>query len=206
LTTAGAVAAVGITYAAGMLVHVVLLAAVLLVVGPQLIAGWLSLVAHNGEHWWPAVVAVGLCVCVGGALLARRQDALAHGRRAWSNARGLSNRPVGVLMLLGGSTAVTLLHGVTLLAVLRGIGVGGPTLPLIGAYLVASCLAALLPVPGGLGSFDFCLGLSLASAGVHAIALAGAVLCYRMLTSWLPVIPSAATFAYLVRRGALSPR
>jgi hypothetical protein len=78
--------------------------------------------------------------------------------------------------------------------VFRSVHVTAPALALLGAFLTAGLLAGLVPVPGGHGSFELALGLSLAAAGVPAASFVAGVLGYRLLTSWLPVVPAGIAF------------
>jgi uncharacterized membrane protein YbhN (UPF0104 family) len=70
-------------------------------------------------------------------------------------------------------------------------------------YLAASGAAALLPTPGGIGSLDAALGLALVTAGAPAEEAASAVLGYRLLTLWLPLLPGLLVLGVLVRRRTL---
>ncbi len=56
-------------------------------------------------------------------------------------------------------------------------------------YLLASGAVVLLPTPGGLGSLDAALMLTLTAAGVPGAAALSAVFGYRLLTAWLPLFP-----------------
>ncbi|MEU9151178.1 lysylphosphatidylglycerol synthase domain-containing protein [Streptomyces sp. NPDC048417] len=117
--------------------------------------------------------------------------------------RALHARPVRAAALWGGSLAFAGLHALVLIAVARAV-----ELPLSPArvallYLAASGAAALLPTPGGLGSLDAALALALTVSGTPAAAAASAVLGYRLLTVWLPLLPGLLVLGLLVRRRAL---
>jgi uncharacterized membrane protein YbhN (UPF0104 family) len=58
-------------------------------------------------------------------------------------------------------------------------------------------------MPAGLGSLDAALGLALVSAGASAVAATSAVLGYRLVTTWLPLVPGVLVLAVLVRRREL---
>ncbi|MEV0638265.1 lysylphosphatidylglycerol synthase domain-containing protein [Streptomyces sp. NPDC050619] len=151
---------------------------------------------------WAVVFATVLCV------------ALLLGMRWWSRCRpalaavladikAIHARPRRAAALWGGSLAFAALHALVLIAVTRAVA-----LPLAPArvallYLAASSAAVLLPTPGGLGSLDAALGLALASAGAPAAAAASAVLGYRLLTMWLPLVPGLLVLGVLIRRKAL---
>jgi uncharacterized membrane protein YbhN (UPF0104 family) len=66
--------------------------------------------------------------------------------------------------------------------------------------MAASIAAALIPTPGGLGSLDAALTVALVAAGAHASTATGAVLAYRLIAIWLPMLPSTLVLGVLVRR------
>ncbi|MEV5954768.1 lysylphosphatidylglycerol synthase domain-containing protein [Streptomyces sp. NPDC051987] len=105
--------------------------------------------------------------------------------------------------LWGGSVGFALLHAGVIVAVVHAIGLGLPTSGVVMAYLVASGAAALLPTPGGLGSLDAALALALTAAGAPGPEAVSAVLGYRLLTGWLPMVPGLLVLALLARRSAL---
>ena len=59
------------------------------------------------------------------------------------------------------------------------------------------------PSPGGFGSLDVALGLALVTAGATAVMATSAVLAFRILTVWLPLVPGVLVLAALVRRRVL---
>ncbi|MFI7439506.1 YbhN family protein [Nonomuraea indica] len=70
-------------------------------------------------------------------------------------------------------------------------------------YLTANAIGSAAPTPGGLGAVEASLTLGLTVAGLTPEVAASAVLLYRLLTFWLPVLPGWASFAYLQRHEAL---
>ncbi|MEJ3742622.1 lysylphosphatidylglycerol synthase domain-containing protein [Actinomycetes bacterium KLBMP 9797] len=101
------------------------------------------------------------------------------------------------LLLFGGSAAGPLLQAAAIVAVLHAIGRPRPTLDVFVAYLAASAAAALLPSPGSVGSLDITLGITLAGVGADPQTAVTAVVGYRLLVTWLPLLPSALALAYL---------
>lgn len=130
-----------------------------------------------------------------------------HCRRALgtvvADIRALHACPARAAALWGGSLAFAGLHALVLIAVTRAVGLPLAPLQVALLYLAASSAAALLPSPGGLGSLDAALALALTSAGTPAAAAASAVLGYRLLTVWLPLLPGLLVLGMLVRRKAL---
>jgi uncharacterized membrane protein YbhN (UPF0104 family) len=120
-----------------------------------------------------------------------------------ADVRALHARPHRAAALWGGSLAFTALHAVALIAVTQAVALPLPPARVALLYLAASSVAALLPTPGGLGSLDAALALALTATGAPAATAASAVLGYRLLTVWLPLIPGLLVLAVLVRRRAL---
>lgn len=123
--------------------------------------------------------------------------------RALADVRDVHRSPARAGALWGGSVAFALLHAGVIVAVVHAIGLGLPASRVVMAYLVASGAAALLPTPGGLGSLDAALALALTAAGAPGPAAVSAVLGYRLLTGWLPMVPGLLVLALLARRSVL---
>ncbi|MEU4580317.1 lysylphosphatidylglycerol synthase transmembrane domain-containing protein [Nonomuraea sp. ATR24] len=70
-------------------------------------------------------------------------------------------------------------------------------------YLTANAIGSAAPTPGGLGAVEISLTAGLSVAGVPPTLATSAVLLYRLLTFWLPVLPGWASFTYLQRHEAL---
>ncbi|MFG3023147.1 lysylphosphatidylglycerol synthase domain-containing protein [Streptomyces sp. NPDC048254] len=143
-----------------------------------------------------AAGAVVLAVAISGRL---RRGA----RLAFADVRDVHRCRARACALWGGSAAFALLHAGVIVAVVHAIGLGLPAGRVVMAYLVASGAAALLPTPGGLGSLDAALALALTAAGAPGPAAVSAVLGYRLLTGWLPMVPGLLVLALLARRSAL---
>ena len=67
-------------------------------------------------------------------------------------------------------------------------------------YLGASIIAAAAPTPGGLGAMEAALVAGLTGVGMEPGIAVAAVLSYRLLTYWLPILPGWLSFHYLERR------
>ncbi|WP_255267445.1 flippase-like domain-containing protein [Actinomadura madurae] len=70
-------------------------------------------------------------------------------------------------------------------------------------FLTANAVGSAAPTPGGLGAVEGALTLALTISGLSAETATSAVLLYRLLTLWLPVLPGWGAFAYLQRKEAL---
>ncbi|MFE9020771.1 lysylphosphatidylglycerol synthase domain-containing protein [Streptomyces sp. NPDC007808] len=193
---AGAAAAIAVKGTAGAVARGALIA-VLVAACP----GVLSVPTVDAGHL------VALCLTVLAVLALLAAPAAARCRRALTLLRAhlgaIHARPARTAALWGGSLAFATLHCVALGAVTRAVGLPLPPAQVALLHLVAGAAAALLPTPGGLGSLDAALALALAAAGAPAVEAASAVLGYRLLTVWLPLVPGLVVLGVLVRRGAL---
>jgi uncharacterized membrane protein YbhN (UPF0104 family) len=99
-----------------------------------------------------------------------------------------------------GSLALPLFHTLILFAILRGLGVPITIGTVLVIYLGVSSVTAVLPSPGAIGGLDVALVAGLAAAGASSPVAVGAVLGYRMITVWLPLLPAAGMFVFLLRR------
>jgi undecaprenyl-diphosphatase len=102
--------------------------------------------------------------------------------------------------LFGGSAGVTIAY-ITALAASVAAFHGGVTIAEVGAvYLGSSMIAAAAPTPGGLGALEAALVAGLTGVGMEPGPAVAAVLAYRLVTYWLPVLPGWACFHLLERR------
>ena len=108
--------------------------------------------------------------------------------------------PLRVISLVYGSVGVTLSFIVTLAASVAAFG-GGVSFPEIGAaYLVAAALGSAAPTPGGLGAVEAALVGALSGYGMPTSSAVSAVLTFRLVTYWLPMLPGWFTFQHMQRR------
>ncbi len=70
-------------------------------------------------------------------------------------------------------------------------------------FLTGNALGSAAPTPGGLGTVEGALSLGLTLAGLPAGTATSAVLLFRLLTFWLPVLPGWAALHHLQRKEAL---
>lgn len=126
----------------------------------------------------------------------RRAEVLHDLRRLGVVARD----PRRALQLWLGSTVAGPLHGLVLVAVLQSLTDEVPVLAVVAVYLAASALSALVPAPGAVGPLDLMLAAGLVAVNVPPAVAVAAVLGYRLVTVWLPLLPSAVVFWRLLHR------
>ncbi|WP_328669059.1 flippase-like domain-containing protein [Streptomyces sp. NBC_00322] len=115
-------------------------------------------------------------------------------------------RPVKLITGIGGMLLLTGLFVMCLDASIRAFDNGHQPLSYASiavVFLAGNALGSAAPTPGGVGAVEGALTFGLIVAGVPKEVAAPAVLLYRMMTLWLPVLPGWFAFNHLTRKGAL---
>ncbi|WP_326817716.1 MULTISPECIES: lysylphosphatidylglycerol synthase domain-containing protein [unclassified Streptomyces] len=116
-------------------------------------------------------------------------------------------RPQKLLTGIGGMLLLTGLFVMCLDASIRAFS--GPDVPQLSyasiavVFLAGNALGSAAPTPGGMGAVEGALTLGLIAVGLPKEVAAPAVLLYRLMTLWLPVLPGWLCFNHLTRKGAL---
>jgi uncharacterized membrane protein YbhN (UPF0104 family) len=134
-------------------------------------------------------------------------------RRGWSNraadALGEGVREAGRILrrrdwrVIAGSVGYWAFDNAVLWACLHAFGESPPITLVLMGYLIGQ-LGGLLPIPGGLGGIDGGLLGALVVFGLPAAATAAAILAYRVILFWLPLLIGGPAFASL-RKGLQDP-
>ena len=98
-----------------------------------------------------------------------------------------NGRLIGKLTLLNG--AIFALDGLTMQFCLFALGIRAPFSAAFSAFILASIVVTLGPVPMGLGSFEAVSIGMLRALGVPFEAALSATLLFRGYTLWLPLLP-----------------
>jgi uncharacterized protein (TIRG00374 family) len=107
------------------------------------------------------------------------------------------------LLVITGSLGYWAWDNAVLWATFHAFGFSPPIAVILLGYLIGQ-LGGLLPLPGGLGGIDGGLIGTLIVYGTPAAATAAAVLVYRVILFWLPLLLGAVAFISL-RRGLNRP-
>lgn len=116
-------------------------------------------------------------------------------------------RPQKLLTGIGGMLLLTGLFVMCLDASIRAFS--GPDVPQLSyasiavVFLAGNALGSAAPTPGGMGAVEGALTLGLIAVGLPKEVAAPAVLLFRLMTLWLPVLPGWLCFNHLTRKGAL---
>ena len=202
LDPASAVAAVGVSSVAGAIVHIVLMILFFSWAGQ---GGASAFKVPSGSK---LLVVIAVVLAAAGVVAATRRGrrlvkkhVVKSVKRSLSSIAAIAQSPGSLAALLGGSVAVTLAYIGALAAAVAALH-GHLTIAQVGAvYLGGSALAAAAPTPGGLGALEAALVAGLTGVGMEAGVAVAAVLSYRLLTYWVPILPGWISFRYLERRG-----
>ncbi len=116
-------------------------------------------------------------------------------------------RPQKLITGIGGMLLLTACFVMCLDASIRAFGTEDmPTISIASVavvFLAGNALGSAAPTPGGVGAVEATLTVGLIAVGLPKEVAAPAVLLYRLLTLWLPVLPGWLFFNHLTRKGAL---
>ena len=90
-------------------------------------------------------------------------------------------------LLLGGAVGYWVFDNLVLLAAFHAFGASPPLIVILMAYLIGQ-LGGLLPIPGGIGGIDGGLIGTLVVYSVPAAPATAAVLLYRVVLFWVPLL------------------
>lgn len=114
-------------------------------------------------------------------------------------------RPQKLLTGIGGMLLLTGCFVMCLDASIRAFG-GGEAISYASiavVFLAGNALGSAAPTPGGIGAVETTLTLGLIAAGLENQVAISAVLLFRLMTFWLPVLPGWISFNFLTRKGAI---
>ncbi|MDG9694640.1 lysylphosphatidylglycerol synthase domain-containing protein [Streptomyces sp. DH17] len=115
-------------------------------------------------------------------------------------------RPQKLITGIGGMLLLTACFVMCLDASIRAFGDESASISLASVavvFLAGNALGSAAPTPGGVGAVEATLTVGLIAVGLPKEVAAPAVLLYRLLTLWLPVLPGWLFFNHLTRKEAL---
>ncbi|MFD3721377.1 lysylphosphatidylglycerol synthase domain-containing protein [Streptomyces sp. NPDC058674] len=114
-------------------------------------------------------------------------------------------RPQKLVTGIGGMLLLTGCFVMCLDASIRAFG-GGQAISYASiavVFLAGNALGSAAPTPGGMGAVEATLTLGLVAAGLEKEVAISAVLLFRLVTFWLPVLPGWISFNFLTRKEAI---
>ncbi len=109
-------------------------------------------------------------------------------------------RPVRLLTGIVGTLLQSLFTVLVMVASIRAFGGSVPWTLVAVVVLAGTALGSAAPTPGGLGAVEAVLSAGLTAGGLDGGTAVSAVLLFRLLTFWLPVVPGWVAFSWLQRR------
>ncbi|HET7727441.1 MAG TPA: lysylphosphatidylglycerol synthase transmembrane domain-containing protein [Candidatus Limnocylindrales bacterium] len=203
---ADAMAAIALKVAASGVTRVAIIVAVLAMVGSAALE---RLEAPAIDPLLLALVPVSLIGVVVIALVLRRHAlaivrlAVAAVDAAWTGTRALAHEPGRLLALLVSTAAMTILAILVLGVSAAASGADVRLLDVFVVYLASSAISALSPTPGNLGATELAFTAGFVAIGVPPGPALAAVLLYRLLTFWLPILPGLIAYRQLAARGSI---
>jgi glycosyltransferase 2 family protein len=198
---AAAVGSIALNQAAGVVVHASGFFIAAAILGTSGLVGKAPL-----PSGWPVLAGVAGTLIVGGILVGSpfgRRRVLAPGLRIGRELASALRHPVQALELFGGSAGVTLGNGLALVTSLAAFDTHFSIVSVLAVYVGGAALASAAPTPGNLGALEAALVAGLTGIGVHPEEAVAAVLTFRLLTFWLPILPGLAAFRFLQYRGTV---
>jgi len=201
---AKAVTGVGLNTAAGAIVHIVLLFVFLAWAGQGGGSGFKVPASSK------VLVAIAVVLAIIGIVLATRKGrrlfkthVVRWLRQSVTSMVTLARSPAKMAELFGGSVGVTVAYIGALYAAVLAFDHSISFAQVGAVYLGASIIAAAAPTPGGLGAMEAALVAGLTGVGVDSGIAVAAVLSYRLVTYWLPILPGWLSFHSLERHNLI---
>lgn len=199
---ASAVASVGVSQLGGLALHLLLLVLFGFLTGTQAshsfgVPGWVY--AAGG-----VVAALALAVL---AVPRTRRMLRARLRPLVSQALPrlleVLQSPAKLAQGVGGALLLTAAYVLCLDAAVQAFGGSLGIASIAFVYLAGSAVGSVAPTPGGLGAVEAALAAGLTAAGLASETAVSAVLLFRVVSFWLPVLPGWLAFSVLQRQGHL---
>jgi undecaprenyl-diphosphatase len=124
-------------------------------------------------------------------------------RAGTSSIAAIARTPTKLVALFTGSAVVTLGYTAAMLTSLAAFGVDVPVAEAVFVYLAGAAVSSAAPTPGGVGATEAALVAGYTAIGVAAAPAFAAVLLFRLITFWLPILPGWLALVSLQRSGRL---
>lgn len=179
-----------------------------LIAGLGLLSG--SRVAPGLQPSATALIIIGVIVLVGGLVVLAppiRRRALSLWRdfaqRGLPRLLDVVSRPRKLAEAIGGILLQTLSLVTCFYACVRALG-GDPSFAALAVVqMVGNSVGMAVPTPGGLGAVEAALTAGITTIGVSTAVAVPAVLLFRLVSFWLPILPGWILWTQLQRREIL---
>lgn len=191
-------ATISLAYFTGFLVHIGLMLLVLAGVARHPIR------IDMPEGWSLTAILVGVLLLGGLSFVPKIKRLIkSYFQEGFRTLKTTLTKPIKIGQLFGGSIGVTVFYALAFYFSLLAFSTSLPFEQVLLVYLAGSVIASAAPTPGGLGAAEASLAGGLVALGVHTGPAVTAVLAFRFLTYWLPILPGLVSFRYLHNRHLL---
>lgn len=204
IDTPSAVAAVGVDLVAGGIVHVTLTGLFLA------LAGTSGLKTFALPSLGPLGLAAAAIVAIGAVVLALpwtraqlRTRVLPATKRSMASVGEIARQPGTMIELFGGSLAITLGYLLALEVSVAAFGTAPAFTSVAIVYLIGTAISSVAPTPGGIGAVEATLIAGLTSAGMPGTTAVAAVILFRLVTFWIPLLPGWGMLTVMQRSGSV---
>lgn len=206
IATGPAVSAVGASQAVGFMMHIALLAAF----------SFIANTGSTGHSWAPSTVIIAILLAIGVVAMVTigvkplRKFAVARLKPFFEGTlprlMDVAQNPRKLSIGLGGTILLSLMNALCLWASVLTIqphaNISYATTVVV--FLTAQAIGSVIPVPSGIGTVELAIAGALTSiGGLPATVGTPAVFLFRLLRTYLPVVPGYFAFTHLQRKGAL---
>lgn len=118
----------------------------------------------------------------------------------------VAQNPVKLAEGLGGTVMLSIMYSFALWASIEAVdpnaNISFATAAVV--FLTAQAIGSIVPTPGGIGGVETAMSVALGSLGHLPTGFAtSAVIVFRLLTCYLPVLPGWVAFTHMQRKGDL---
>ena len=155
---------------------------------------------HGGKIAIIGVFSVIVVIILLGLVPRLRLAAQKYSRQVLNQLAGYRQRPQRVWAALGMSVFLTIGNVLTLSLAASAVHISVSFITVLFILTVGVTLGTLTPTPGGLGGVEAGLVSGLVAYGVGADKALAAVLLFRLVNYWLPLLLGVMAFIYAQRR------
>lgn len=157
----------------------------------------------GGAAFWAGVGSVTLALTAAAAHPRTRAKLRPFMAGARGHFSALLHSPGRSAALVTSLAATKVAQIVALTAAVWAFGGSVSVIDVATVFLLGSAVAGAAPTAGSVGAIEPALVFGLHAAGGEMAAMMAAVLVYRLISYWMPVVPGTVALAALRRRGAL---
>lgn len=119
---------------------------------------------------------------------------------AWQNILEYRHEPFRIVLAVLGASLVTVFYVAALYASAHAVGMSVTILQAFLAYTIGMLVGVAIPTPGGLGGVEAGLYAGFVAFGYDPATTLSAIIIYRLMTFWLPILPGYVSFWLLQRK------